>query len=237
MRAGSLAAAGAGAAALAGAGWIGVTRQRSVTTPGELDADPLLDCFLSQYEVREVHQTMVEAPADTTWAAVRALDLRRSPVVRAIFRGREILMGATPNGTPAPGSFLGEVEALGWRELAEGPRLVVMGAVTRPWEADVVFRGLPPEAFATFEEPGYAKIVWNLMVRPAGERRSVFSTETRVATTDARSRRRFRRYWTVVSPGIRLIRAESLRMVRQEAEVVARREGQARPRVRIPALA
>jgi hypothetical protein len=39
-----------------------------------------------------------------------------------------------------------------------------------------------------------------------------------VVTTDAQSRRRFRRYWSVVSPGILLIRHETLRLVRREAE-------------------
>jgi hypothetical protein len=44
------------------------------------------------------------------------------------------------------------------------------------------------------------------------------ATETRVATTDPVSRKRFRRYWRVVSPGIRLIRRISLRMVRHVLE-------------------
>lgn len=44
---------------------------------------------------------------------------------------------------------------------SRGQRFVV-GAVTRPWEADVKLRALPPEEFATFDDPGYAKIVWTL---------------------------------------------------------------------------
>jgi hypothetical protein len=39
-----------------------------------------------------------------------------------------------------------------------------------------------------------------------------------VSTTDATARRRFRRYWAVMSPGILLIRYEMLRLVRREAE-------------------
>jgi hypothetical protein len=46
----------------------------------------------------------------------------------------------------------------------------------------------------------------------------VFSTETRVATTDAEARRKFRRYWSLLSPGIVMLRRESLRLVRREAE-------------------
>jgi len=93
-----------------------------------------------------------------------------------------------------------------------------MGAVTRPWEADVHFRSLPPDEFARFDAAGYAKIVWNLAAAPLDAEHSLFSTETRVVTTDAVSRERFRRYWTLLSPGIVLIRRLSLRLVRADAE-------------------
>ena len=72
--------------------------------------------------------------------------------------------------------------------------------------------------FAGFDEPGYAKIVWTLAAEPLGSSTSLFRTETRVRTTDPASRERFRRYWAVFSPGILLIRYESLRLVKQEAE-------------------
>ena len=62
------------------------------------------------------------------------------------------------------------------------------------------------------------KIVWNLAVEPLGPAESVFRTETRVATTNAYARERFRRYWAVFSPGILLIRRESLRLVKADAE-------------------
>jgi hypothetical protein len=112
---------------------------------------------------------------------------------------------------------------LGWGVLAEVPgRQVVFGAVTRPWEADVRFRALMPSEFAAFREPGYAKIVWTVAVEPVDAGASSFRTETRVATTDAASRRRFRRYWTAFSPGIVLLRRVMLAMVRCDAERQAR---------------
>ena len=94
----------------------------------------------------------------------------------------------------------------------------MLGAVTQPWEAEVKFRSLPPDEFAAFDAPGFAKIAWTIRADPLGPAASRFSTETRVTTTDAEARRRFRRYWTMVSPGVRLIRRESLRLVRSEAE-------------------
>ena len=63
-----------------------------------------------------------------------------------------------------------------------------------------------------------AKIAWTIRADPLGLATSRFYTETRVATTDPEARKRFRRYWTLVSPGVRLIRRESLRLVRADAE-------------------
>jgi hypothetical protein len=216
-RARLVAGAGAGVVALIGLGYVGTTWARYGRSSPE-PRDPLLDRFMPVYEVREVHQTRVAAPAEVTYSAVEALDFQKSPLVKAIFTGREIIMGSTPVARPAQ-SFLQEVRALGWRVLAEQPgRYLLMGAVTRSWEANVTFRGLSPEEFPLFEAPGYAKIVWIVAVEPVGLSASVIRTETRVSTTDAESRRRFRRYWSFLSPGILLIRREMLRMIRQEAE-------------------
>jgi hypothetical protein len=189
-----------------------------------VSGDGPLDRFMPTYEVGERHQTRVAAPVDLTWAAVRTLELNRSPLVRAIFRGREFLMGSKGSRDEAPPRpFLEEVLSLGWRIQAEEPgREIVVGAATQPWRADVVFRGLAPGEFSAFAEPGYAKIAWSLAASPLGADASELRTETRVATTDPSARARFRRYWVAVSPGVLLIRHEMLRLVKREAERRAR---------------
>jgi len=171
------------------------------------------------FDVREHHEATVRAPAEVTYAVARELDFGRSPLVSVIFRARQRLMGGRIEPATTGGSFLDEVQALGWRVLAEEPgRQLVMGAVTQPWVADVVFRGVPPEDFAAFDEPDYVKIAWTVAVTPRDDGRSVFRTETRAVATDPDARARFRRYWTLVSPGIVLIRWEMLRLVKREAE-------------------
>jgi hypothetical protein len=214
--------AGAGAVAMLGVGYAGFTWYRYGKVARGGPRNPLVDQFMPKYEVREVHQTRVAAPADVTFGAAYDLDLRRSTIVRAIFTGRELLMGGERSKREYAPAFLDEVLDQGWRVLAEEPgRELVIGAATQPWKADVEFRGLAPKDFADFSEPGYAKIVWTLAVKPMGENASVFTTETRVATTDPESRSRFRKYWSVFSPGILLIRYETLRLVRREAEHLA----------------
>jgi hypothetical protein len=219
----------AGAAGLVGlsyavyatATWIGYGRS---THGKDAEArDALLDRFIPTYEVAERHAARVAAPAEVTYAAACALELQRSPIIRAIFRGRELLMGATPAQDAGPRALVPQMLALGWGILDEAPgRELVMGAVTQPWRADVHFRALPPSEFLAFHEPGYAKIVWTLSAEPLGPSESVARTETRVATTDPESRQRFRRYWALLSPGILLIRREALRLVKADAEQRAR---------------
>jgi hypothetical protein len=105
---------------------------------------------------------------------------------------------------------------------AHPPVTVRKGAVTQPWMADVVFRRLPPEEFAAFDDPGYVKIVWTLRADPIGDTLSVFRTETRAVATDGVARAKFRRYWSLLSPGIILIRWASLRPLKVDAERRAR---------------
>jgi hypothetical protein len=182
--------------------------------------DAVLDRFMPVYEVSERHQTVVNAPAEFTFAAAHNFRLDESPIIRAIFRAREVILRArsTQDSTDTL-PLLEQTKRLGWGVLAsESGRLVVMGAVTQPWRADVTFRALPPAEFAAFHEPDYVKIVWTLEAQPLTKSTSIFRTITRVKTTDAQARQKFRRYWALFSPGILLIRKESLRIVRAQAE-------------------
>ena len=125
------------------------------------EADELLDRFMPAYDVVERHHIGVSAPSDVTIAAATEVDPNQSTIVRAIFQGRELAMGSR-HVHPAPGKgIVRQMRAIGWGVLAEVPgRGIVMGAVTKPWLADVVFRPLPPDEFAAFREPGFAKVVW-----------------------------------------------------------------------------
>ncbi|MGE5245289.1 MAG: hypothetical protein ACM3SQ_13750 [Betaproteobacteria bacterium] len=210
-----------GVAAGAYASYVGVTwlRYGRPAPANAEDADPLLDHVMPVYEVAERRHIHVAAPAEITFAAACDQDLMALPVVRAIFRTREILLGGEPDAATHPRGLLALTRSIGWGVLAEVPgREVVMGAVTQPWHANVVFRPLPPDEFIAFHEPDYVKIVWTLRADAAGPRESVFRTETRVVTTDAVARAKFRWYWARFSPGIVLIRWLSLGPTRHEAE-------------------
>lgn len=187
------------------------------STPG--DRDPLLDHFMPVYDVVERQHIRVSAPAAVTLAAACEMDLQEPVVVRVIVRARELLLGATHDDRVRPRGLMAEMRSLGWGVLADVPgREIVVGAVTKPWKADVRFHSIPPDEFLAFSEPDFVKIVWTLRVDAVTTTQSVLRTETRAIATDHCARAKFRWYWAFLSPGIRLIRWAAFGPARREAE-------------------
>lgn len=204
-------------AALVAITWIGFGRLRRLRR--KYQRDPLLERFVPDYDVVERHSILVNAPPEITLTAACDHELRNSVLIDAIFRVREGVMGSKPDELLRPGGLLAQMTALGWGRLAEvRGREIVMGAICRPWMADVVFEALPADEFADFWEPGYVKIVWTLRADPVGHGESVFRTETRAVATDAAARAKFRWYWAKISPGVWLVRQLLLRPLKKEAE-------------------
>ena len=234
MKAGSVAkwlSFGAGSAAAAYATYAGLTwiRYGHPARSSAENQDALLDRFMPDYDIVERHRIRVSAPAEITLAAASETSLLESPVARVVFRAREVILGSEPDPDPVkrPSGLLALTTSLGWRVLAEVPgREVVVGAVTQPWKANVEFHGLLPGEFTAFNEPGYVKIAWTLRADPISARESVFRTETRAVATDASARTTFRRYWSLLSPGIIVIRWVMLEPVKREAERRAARQEQ-----------
>lgn len=203
-------AAGASYAAYVAGTWLTYGRPRRAATKDAVDA--LLDSFMPNPDVREHHHVVVEAPADVTFAAAKTMRFDDSRVVRAIFKARELILQGAPDTTPRPTEFLEQMKSIGWGVLGEIPdRELVMGAVTKPWEANPVFRPIAPRDFAAFAEPDHVKIAWTLRATPRPDGGCLFQTETRAVATDPGARRKFRAYWALLSPGIILIRKAMLR--------------------------
>jgi hypothetical protein len=186
----------------------------------EAHQEILLDRFVPKYDEGGRHQISVRAPASITFAVAQEVSLHDSWIIRAILTGRQWMLGSKGQASILPAkSLIQETKSIGWGELASVPgRELVMGAITQPWAADVVFRAIPPEQFASYCEPNHVKIAWTLRVDAIDDARSLFRTETRVVACDAQARSRMMRYWIVFSPGILLIRMVLIRLIRGEAE-------------------
>jgi hypothetical protein len=108
----------------------------------------------------------------------------------------------------------------GWVLLGERPgREIALGLVGKFWRPVIPYASVHREGFRQFAEPGYAKTVYALAVRPLDATQTMLSAVMRTATTDEHARRWFRRYWTYgVGPGAHVLVNALLDVVREDAE-------------------
>lgn len=165
-----------------------------------------LDPFIPRFDARERYAIRVRAPAALVQQVARDFDMQSVPLVRAIIRAREIVMGGAPSAR-RPRGLMEELTSMGWGILRDEPgRLLACGAACQPWLARVIFTPVPAERFAAHAEPGQVRIAWTLETRELGEALTELISETRVVANDEASRRRFLAYWRWARFGIIPIR-------------------------------
>ena len=185
----------------------------------------LIDRYLPQCDVSLEFETTVDAPADEVYRAIREADLR-DPIISALFALRELpqrlarrLHGQPPPAPPRVTFGTMIQDGPGWTLLAEQPdQEVVVGSVGRFWERDYGGRTVTAEEFVGFNEPGYAKLVIGFSVRPGPTGESILRYEARTLTTDDTARRKFRRYWRLIRPGVSLVMRAALHRIKLTAE-------------------
>jgi hypothetical protein len=171
----------------------------------------------------------------TTWDALMEVDLidvgRRRPLVGILGAIRilpdivsHILHGEPPQRPPEY-VRLRDMTTLpsdkgGWVLLGERLRdEIALGLVGKFWRPVIEFAKVPADRFRQFAEPGFAKTVYSLSVRPLGSDRTLLSGTMRTATTDEQARRWFRRYWTFgVGSGAHILVNGLLDVTREMAE-------------------
>jgi hypothetical protein len=195
----------------------------------------LIDEWLPAYDVSDSVATAVAADASTTWKALLKTDLievgRRKPLIGALGAVRmlpelaaQLLHGERPAGPPDHMTLLEMADAPagegGWVLLGERPgEELALGLVGRFWRPVIEYAAVPAEEFAAFDEPGWAKTVYALSVRPLGGGESLLEGTMRTATTDEHARRWFNRYWTLgVGSGAHVLVQGLLEVARAEAE-------------------
>jgi hypothetical protein len=174
----------------------------------------VLDRLLPDYDVNEVHSTVVAAPPGAVLEAIRELTPREVPLMVVLMTLRT---GPRAHRLSGRRSILAGFERAGFVALRDGPDGLAYGVVGRFWRPSGGLRRIDPSEFAGFDEPGYAKGVVGFEVERRGNR-TLLITETRVLATDERARRSFRRYWRLVHPGSAAIRIAWLRAIRRRAE-------------------
>jgi hypothetical protein len=193
------------------------------------------DEFLPVYDVSDEVASVVEADPQTVWDALMDVDLlevgKRAPLAGVLGALRllpelvsHLLHGERPPKAPESIRLRETAEMPpeqgGWVLLGERPgEEIALGLVGKFWRPVIQYAHVSPDRFRDFDEPGYAKTVYDLSIRPLPNGKSLLSGLMRTATTDEHARRWFRRYWTFgVGSGAHVLVHALLDTVREKAE-------------------
>ena len=192
--------------------------------------------LLPRYDVSDGVAVVVQADAPRTWDALLEVDLielgRRRPLIGMLgaLRALPELVGQLVHGEPpsrAPERItLRDMSALpredgGWVLLSErSGQEIALGLVGKFWRPVIEYADVSAEDFAEFSEPGYAKTIYALSLKPLADGAStLLSAVMRTATTDERARRWFRRYWALgVGSGAHVLASGLIDAARERAE-------------------
>jgi hypothetical protein len=196
----------------------------------------LADDFLPVYDVSDAVATVADADRGAAWQALLDVDLlklgREVPVVGMLGALRmlpelvgHLLHGERP-AKPPESMRLRDLPSIpmyegGWVLLGERPgEEIALGLVGKFWRPAIEFAAVTSAAeFREFDEPGFAKTVYDLSVRELDANKTLLSGLMRTATTDGHARRWFRRYWTFgVGSGAHMLVAALLDSARRTAE-------------------
>ncbi len=180
-----------------------------------------LDAHLPNPHFREFHCIWLPCSLDRAREATRELRVSElSWMVKALFlvRALPMLLGKHPQSTaPGDGSMLSQLGDTGFVVLDDLPEELVLGCVGRFWRPvpEIVHLASAGE-YAEFDQPGYAKVAFNLKFAPTPQGTKL-STETRVTAASPAARRTFGLYWLLIRLPSGLIRRLWLRAIRRKA--------------------
>jgi len=196
----------------------------------------LADEFLTAYDVSDAVATVADTDRETAWRALLDVDLlelgREAPMVGMLGALRmlpeivgDLLHGERP-AKPPESMRLRDLSSIpmdegGWILLGErAGHELALGLVGKFWRPAIEYAPVTSaDEFRDFDEPGFAKTVYDLSARALDANRTLLSGLMRTATTDEHARRWFRRYWTFgVGSGAHILVGGLLDSARRAAE-------------------
>jgi hypothetical protein len=162
-----------------------------------------LDKVLPAYDRAERHQIVVPVSCGQARAAAEQVaftDIRGLQALLSLRAGKRVKMQPRPLLATMTGPNAG------FSKLASTEQEFVAGNAGRPWAGEPTLHFNSAGEYRAFNQPGYAKVAFNLRYEPGGPSACTVSSETRILATDPSARAKFTRYWKVIYPGSALIR-------------------------------
>ena len=178
-----------------------------------------MDQHMPLFEQHWSREITVERPAGEVFKALRTLPASEMRLARVLTWIRTL---GKKDETPAGEPFLKSAERFGNMLIpTEEPRELIAGLVGRFWELNFGVKRMAPAEFASFSEPGYAKVLCNFLVEDIpGTSSSKVRSEFRVHCTSPDAARKFAFYWALLGPGIRLYMGSALAALKRKAEAL-----------------
>ena len=194
---------------------------RSLPRAQASDAQNGIDEFTPSYHFRELHETVIAAPAGRVFEAMRGVSANEIALFETFTWIRRF-------GRPGPESILNAPQHRPIIDVAtqtgflllhdRPPHELVIGAVVVAPPGTRRRQGFGIGDFKQLTAPGFATATMNFRVENADAGQSRLITETRVFATDRTALRRFTPYWRVIFPGSAILRRTWLRAIKARAE-------------------
>ncbi len=163
----------------------------------------------------EINRVFVKALPAAAWEAVRHFDASEIPWIRLLFDIRTIPERIAGKGKIKEDRRIGVDQIAdngkGFQIIHEIPgREVVIGSVGQFWYLKIPFAEVKPEDFKTFDQPGWGKLAWSIVVEPFLDG-STISLELRTTATDEYSWKKLNNYYRLIGLGSRPIRSSLMK--------------------------
>lgn len=194
----------------------------------------LLDEILPVYDFTEVHTILIEANPEVAFSAMMDVTISEiSSIMRLLFFLRELperAVGRKITSMSSSEPMLSSMLNNGFTRLGEqDSREVVFGLIVPEKIGRVWHKSSNLDApisnskeFFAFNNPGYLKVVANLLVKDSGTPGIVIMrTESRTRALSDHARKSFAPYWRIIRPFSGLIRRLWLKGIKRRAEQVS----------------
>lgn len=191
------------------------------TTLNRLSTDWAVNKAMPEFEQAWSHEIEVPGTPQETWAALQRMDPQDMTLARVLARIRTF---GRHEEQHEHDTFGAAAERFGNVNLVNHPpNTMVAGLVGQFWRPGFGIRRVGSTEFANFNEPGFAKVITAIHIEPLpGLQHSRVRTEMRVHATSPDAARKFKAYWTLLNPGIKLYMRSMLAALRRETAEVAK---------------
>jgi hypothetical protein len=175
----------------------------------------IIQKYLPHPRHTEINRIFVKAKPAAAYEAARHFDASEISWIRLLFDIRTIPEKLSGKYNPDEDRRIGvdqiEKSGTGFKILYEKPgKEVLVGSVGQFWHLKIPFAEVKPEEFLHFNEPGWGKLAWAIVVEPYLDG-STISLELRTTATDEHSWKKLNNYYRLIGLGSRPIRSSLMK--------------------------